>query len=66
MAVDTLTTPRTLEDIRWQRRIAATAVEEAAARVRVEHGRVVDIFDLKEAVDAYVAGEAAGWPGRRP
>lgn len=66
MAVDTLTTPRSLEDIRWARRLAATRVQEAAARVRVEHGRVVDIYDIKEAVDAYLAGEAAGWPGRRP
>ena len=66
MAVDTLTTPRSLADIQWARRLAATAVQEAAARVRVEHGRVVDIYDLAEAVDAYLVGEAAGWPGRRP
>jgi len=66
MAVDTLTTPRSLADIQWARRLAATAVQEAAARVRVEHGRVVDIYDLSEAVYAYLAGEAAGWPGRRP
>jgi len=67
MAVDIVTTtPRTLEDIRWQRRLAATRVQEAAARVRVEHGRVVDIYDLAEAVTAYIEGEAAGWPGRRP
>ena len=58
--------PRTLEDIRWMRRIAATRVQEAAAGVRVEHGRVVNIYDLAEAVDAYLEGEKAGWPGRRP
>lgn len=57
--------PRTLEDIRWARRMGATRVLEAAARVRVEHGRVVDIYDLVEALDAYLEGERTGWAGQR-
>lgn len=58
--------PRTMADIQYARRIGATRLQEAAARLCVEHGRVVDIFDLKEAVDAYLEGERTGWPGRRP
>lgn len=58
--------PRTLADIQWVRRMAATRVQEAAAGVRVEHGRVLNIYDLAEAVDAYLEGERNGWPGRRP
>jgi uncharacterized protein with ACT and thioredoxin-like domain len=64
-AVRDLARPRSVEDIRWARRMASTRVQEAAARVRVEHGRVVDIFDIADAVEAYIEGEKAGWPGQR-
>lgn len=57
--------PRTIEDIRWARRLGATRVQEAAAGIRVEHGRVVGIFDLAEAVEAYLEGERTGWAGQR-